>query len=394
MVVEQWRQEIANRYFPKGGQVFVDHTGPLLPARSFFENLGVYNGKLDRVVTADNTWVPSAELREDFYDASPQRMYDFLRGRLRDVYYLTDQALTTLRPGGFNLHGETHIDWVTSNVRTLLQSAGASRLALVRGISAARGHDLGNFASRPNHATLSPEVFTRCVPEITSNAQNWEIIERAILLHGADDFKHMLPGWERMSAEEKIAAMIEFGPEANALIIADKADIGRRRVNSQVFDVSEYDIDPHTEVNLLGYTESIRRTKKNNLRWEMEFAPGMTPEEREKYPHLSKERSNHDGIRARASAASHAIYRENQIPHFDAWKNLLWEVYLEGIERVIISSFALFPNLKAVIIRMSDGEAFTAIESEAKRGRVDEFMEAMRQEHVKKEVRLGLKIGK
>lgn len=337
------------------------------------------------VFNQDGGIKPQSDLKESIYFPSPEIADLVLKARFAPVYRLVDTSLAPVRDGGFNLHSKHHIDSVTSKTSALLQSANVESEALQRGIIAARGHDLGNLFSRSYHEILAAEISQRMIPGITEKA-DWDIIQRAMLLHNGS-VRTLIPLWDQMGVNERVSLMREFGPEVNALFIADKTDIGRQRVNNLPFDVLEYDIDPHSEVNLLGRTNQAARLE-DTFGWELDFAPGMKADEIEKYPHYSMQRTNHEGWRARASNMTHLLWRTENIPQFDIWRRQFWTLYLQNIERVVWSAFALYPKLKNFQITINDSEAFTKLDHTFGLGDIDPFFDMIKTKYLPKEMRL------
>lgn len=377
---------IINMYLPPQGGTFVGHQkdGDLKEARLYLGQQGVSFEELDTIFCHDGAWKPQPMLDEDIYSLPPRKMDRLLRARFAPIYGAVDRSLSQFRPGGFNLHGQLHIDNVTKTTIQLLQSQGAEGLVMLRTIASARSHDLANLISRSYHALLSPEIFQWLVPEITFNESYWRIIRQATMLHNTP-CPQLASNWDNLSVQERIDWIRKLGPETNALFIGDKTDIGRQRVSELPYDVSTLGIDPHTEANLLGRTNLVRYFKKDKrFVWELEFAPGITEKDREKFPHYCRKRSNHEGWRAMASPETQGIYRDNQIPHFDIWRSQFWNLYLPNVERVIYSAFALYPGMRYFHINFRDNEDFTQLRHSIKIGDIEEFIQIIKTKYLPK----------
>jgi len=148
----------------------------------------------------------------------------------------------------------------------------------------------------------------------------------------------------------------DFGPEALALIIADKTDISRKRVSEKPKDPDTVDNDPHLEVNLLGETKSLVLSEDMTVfTWNLKFTPGMSKEEQDSDPrYVEASAVQSDGLKARVSKDTHSLHTDHHIPHFDRWKSLFWTLYYERIILTVRAAFALYPDLKKFVIMVKD----------------------------------------
>lgn len=364
--------------------------GGFRPVRSRLAALGVSVPDLDRVFNHRGEIPGQNTSSIDIYGFPLQELPvvdGWLRGRLTPAYGLIDPSLSERRPGGTNLHGTPHADAVTEYTVNFLRYAGADALTQRRGLIAARIHDLGNFISRDYHAFISPEIASRLVPEVLDSPQDWGIIQDAVFFHDTDSIREAAPELLDLPATDMIKWMRELGPEANALFLADKTDVGRQRVNTIEFKPEE-GYDRHTELNLLSRTNAINLSDDGKkLVWDIDFNPIMFEEESRRLPHLSRSRSDHEGNRALVSDRMHKLHREYGTSHFDTWKRDFWELYLARTRLAACAAFALFPNMETFEIRMSDSEGREDSVHHIRKDDIDGFFEQKKLKHMPKEMR-------
>lgn len=351
----------------------VNHSGKLdtfVPAKQYFEDAQCPSEFIDEVLTPEGEWRDFCEDEYDFYSISPQQLNSELRRCFNRVYGLANGSLDHIFDFGFNRHDLEHIDHVADNTLLLLEAAGYGYEVQRRGVAAARGHDLGNPLTRKLHSLVSPRIFRKVIQQVESDPKQWRIIRRAMQLHNEPIASHLINSWSKeqgrkLSDTEIIEKMrTDFGPEALALIIADKTDIGRHRISEKPKDRDAVNGDPHLEVNLLGKTEKLQVSEdKKTFTWNLLFTPGMSKEEQENDSRFAKESTKHpEGFRARVSDETHALHREHRIPHMDRWKSLFWSLYFERIVLTIRSAFALYPDLEKFKINIEDAEGLESLE--------------------------------
>lgn len=146
--------------------------------------------------------------------------------RDEEVSVLIDYANQYLRALGYTEHSTRHATLVAETARNiLLESGHPERLGELAAI-AGYLHDIGNAIHRQNHAQSGSLIALRTLSRLGMPLTECAIVANAIGNHEE----------ERGYATTAVSA---------ALIIADKSDVHRSRVQAESFD----DFDIHDRVN-------------------------------------------------------------------------------------------------------------------------------------------------
>lgn len=357
----------AQALLPDGQPVLVNHNPgkqESVAALEFFTSAGCPAQFIDYILHVEpgenqgnlKDFFPS---KQNIYKQDPNRLNKTLRRRLVKVYSLANGSLDHIYDHGFNRHDSRHIDIVTKRVLELLGSANASKDTLRRAVIAAMGHDLGNILSRKLHSLVSPILLKNVLQQIQSDPKQWRTIRRAIQLHNEPVASWLIASWGEITEQERIANMrTTFGPEALALILADKTDVGRHRISLKATNREAVDADQHLEVNLLGETAALRLSEDgSNLDWLVSFTPGMSHDEVDELPSFVRQSKRRQSPTATVSERTHKLHSEHQIPHFFTWYSLFWQLYYERIVLAVRSAFALYSNLQTFTIRATDADS-------------------------------------
>lgn len=369
---------VARRCIPETGPAQVNHSAKpndFSPAREYFRDAGAKPEFVDHVLTKTGEWRDFHADKVDLYSLSPRVLKRILRECFSPAYALANGSLDHIFADGFNRHDLEHVDKVVETAEWLLKKAGQPVEVIRRGIMAAYGHDLGNFLSRKVHSLISPKIFRKVLEQVQNDPAQWRIVRRAMQLHNEPVASDLLGSVERekgrsMTVREIIQYMGDhWGPEALALIIADKIDIGRHRVSEKPQDSSAVN-DPHLEVNLLGESRGLEMSKNGKLcTWNLEFTPGLSEEEEKSIAERFGKKREDGEVAANkvvVSELTHMLHREFGIPHGDTWVHHFWSLYADRVKLAILSTFALFPDLETFTIKISDkneaGETFKTTE--------------------------------
>lgn len=143
-----------------------------------------------------------------------------------EVIPLIDHANKYLRALGYTEHGPRHATLVAETARDILNRLDhPTRQGEVAAI-AGYLHDIGNVIHREHHAQSGSIIALRVLSRLGMQPDEWAIIMNAIGNHEE----------ERGYATTPVSA---------ALIVADKADVHRSRVQAEGFE----DFDIHDRVN-------------------------------------------------------------------------------------------------------------------------------------------------
>jgi metal-dependent HD superfamily phosphatase/phosphodiesterase len=172
-----------------------------------------------------------------------------------EVKTLIDYANQYLRALGFTEHGARHAALVGSTAREILQQFDypdrLCELAAVAGFL----HDIGNAIHREHHAQSGSLIALRILSRLGAPLEECAIVANAIGNHEE----------ERGYATTPVAA---------ALIIADKSDVHRSRVQAVGFE----DFDIHDRVNYATTSRSVVvDAAGKSIRLELTIDAGFAP---------------------------------------------------------------------------------------------------------------------
>lgn len=331
------RQQTAEAIFPQHGSVTVFDRNQRTEGEHVRDYLSVVRRAPQRLVdmmfSPTSEWILTDTSNVDIFKLRPGELDAYLDGYTQHIGRLVQIALDGQKTYGFNLHDDTHFNFVSTEGQKLLRiSPHRGNDVLRRFVIAARGHDLGNVVSRSMHSTVSPLVFKKIFPIVESYPEEWAMIKQAMELHDEKVLSALINTWGPLNAEQLIARFHDFGPEFLALLIADKVHIGPDRVpwpNIEEHLVDEAVNDPHVEVNEYGRTVGITLTPdRKTCTWSLEFKP----------PRQGR-------LGGRVSQRMKELYKNGE-PYMNAWENLLYDIYHSRITLTILAAFALYPQLQ------------------------------------------------
>ncbi len=340
---------------------------------------------ISSLFTAEGKWHYPSFPELDLLNLAPADITQFCDQWLSPLYEAASHSLDGMGDLGFNRHDRQHISYVDRVSQSLLAqatpswnqdlSAPPNSLPAIdvntqrRTTIAAWGHDLGNIFSRPRHPFISPSILLDLFPRLKHDPVQWRRIRRAIELHHETVALALLRQcWPSISLEDNsqdqvtiervlITLRTFFGPEALALIIADKTDVGRHRISRKIQEARVIE-DHHLEVNLLGYTQDlVLAPDATQLTWQLIFDMRLGELDQGLW-HLGEKRRHNPGRKVVVSKLTKDHFENSQLSltYFDVWKSLFWNLYLERNTLAIWCLFALFPRLREVKMEFIDSE--------------------------------------
>ncbi len=305
--------------------------------REYLKRRGASVALLDLVFTPEGRWAlqgdPYLDIYSDKRTKTPDGLNAYLAGYTKSIGTLVQMALDTQKSYGFNLHDESHIDFVTNKGLELLdRSPHRDNQTKWRLVAAARGHDLGNIIDRNIHSTISPLIFRRMFPDITSKPEYWEIIKRAMELHDEKVLATEIDSWGALNATQIIQRLRILGPELLALVMADKVHIGPERIPRNIPEENMLEAvnDPHVEANMFADTVHA----------------GLSPDDRETFRlqfNFNPKRALMKGV---VSERLRTLFKKEKEPYFRGWENIYWDIYYARTIFTMLCAFALCPQLK------------------------------------------------
>ncbi len=157
-----------------------------------------------------------------------------------EVIAFVHQANESLRALGYTEHGQRHAALVGHIAANVLERLGFERRTCELANIAGYLHDIGNIIHRENHAQSGSLMAWSILRRMGAPPEEGALIMNAIGNHEE----------ERGTATTPVAA---------ALIIADKADVHRSRVQNP--NMADFDI--HDRVNYASTRSFVRASKEN-----------------------------------------------------------------------------------------------------------------------------------
>lgn len=173
------------------------------------------------------------------------------------VRKLIDGANNLLKAMGYTEHGHRHVEVVTGITRYILERTGATAREIELGAIAAHMHDIGNVINRIDHPISGANIAFTILNEMGMDALEIAPVLGAIGNH-----------------EETVGTPISA--MGAALIIADKSDVHRSRVQNTLMET----FDIHDRVNYAVVKsrvemETDKRTIELRLEIDTQFATVM-----------------------------------------------------------------------------------------------------------------------
>ena len=315
---------------------------------------------VDNVFNEEGEWILKGEDKyPDFYELPPFQVRNVLREELASVYRLVNYRLREDKyPDGYNGHDQSHIRVVSERTESLLRLAGQKEGVIALGIAAAEGHDLGNVKVRKGHSLESPAILVNVVPSVLNSPGKWGSVETAIKLHDEKAIGKEIHEWESETIYDDVQKLRELGPLVNALIIADKTDMGRHRTNLWATSLQVLERDTHAFVNFFGESKGLDLTtdEKGNKRltWRIGYSPDVLEEEYKRFGALARKRKFGEGVAALVPQWLQDLNKQGRSNHFDGWWQEFMHIYNDRIELTALNAFALFPTLKYFRVEAKD----------------------------------------
>ncbi len=352
-------REQAHRLFTKN-KVLVSHgNSPPQIAPDYLLNLGVKADQVYALFSRDGGWKYEADT-DTAQRLSTGKLIDDLLAKSTMVYALVQESLNGINWYGFNDHGLLHISRVVERVRQLTDA-----LNLPDGIGrnagiAAVGHDLGNLVRRDTHSLISPLMLPLIFPGLPLEATEFNAIRRGIEFHDSLIYLKILKCLGSSDGQKLIDQVAKlFGKEALLLILADKADIGKHRVNPKALNPLAIDAHPHSEYNLLFETTKLGYDSTGStFEWDIDFNPEVNDTDKFKNISVSNPTSS-TGCVFYSSKRTQVITDGFPVPDFRKSVNLFVNKYSDKVKMVLLAALALNSNTNSARISLiSKGHSF------------------------------------
>jgi hypothetical protein len=324
-----------------------------------------------RPVTADITLLPKKEKeRTNLREVNLIELIVHVAESFTPYYEAVNQSLKINRKYGFAGHDIFHI--VPTAVETLYhieraKESGNKKItedsALIA-VIAALNHDLGNLLGRKEHNKPAPFLAKRISPWFYQNYPELiPEVNQGIRLHGHHRLLREIQKGRWGKTADKVIENLpkKLPPTTLALILADKLQRNRFRVEGDSLTTQAFDADPHTFLNFFFQTqpkgtgasiiekdyplETKASEKDWQFTWNIAFTPFLTPEEKISYPELVEHSSQNNGL-AYIPQQIKERHRIEKKPYFELFQDKLWNISYDKLLCTAMVAFALYPPLK------------------------------------------------
>lgn len=307
--------------------------------------------------------------------------------RTAPIYDLVDYRLRGDKPPqGYSHHNlDQHVVPVAKYVKDIMDMGRYPHRIRMLGLMAAYGHDVGNINRRSGHSHDSPDVYAAAVPSVQRYDKDWDIVRRAMELHDEKAIMKEIHSWGPLNSEDRILRILEMGESEGlselpavlaSLILADKADIDRARINPWAINHEAVADDEHVWVNLCADNEGFRLSPNGKeLVLRINFNQYVKPEEYNKFAPVMRKRSHHDGFRIHVPEKIHDAYQVSKDEYFLQWTRSLERIYNDRITLMMYMAFVALP-VDRFSLEMIDPEDGSILVRPFDPGKMDKQMAA------------------
>lgn len=313
----------------------------------------------------------------EFIGSSPDAAKGLLTQRLHHLINGLHVLNNDDKNGVFNRHDSIHLEALQSDSQGLLTVANPRTSDTDRNIATAIVylHDLGNNLSRHNHHELSVELFPKIFNNFSYDDPVVNSILMGIYLH--DEAGYYVEDFSRLSSDLHREPIW-------SVIIADKADISRRRLSRALLE--ELAVSPTTIVDINPHTVLVLFAKERQLAYDpytgtmtlrIEFSNKADEDSNPVVKQILEKFKWRDDIEdIRAPKQWYDRFVGENSPYVHAYISLLETVYCERLALMNSCLFALLPNLRLVQLYVEDKNSW--IDSVAtERYRRDSWQQAL-----------------
>lgn len=286
--------------------------------------------------------------------------------RLKPVYDLVDYRLRADKPPhGYSHHNlENHVVPMVAQAMELTELGNYSKEAKMLTLISGYGHDLGNVNRRSGHSFDSPALLAHVVPSVTRSEQDWQTVREVMRLHDEKAIVPEIQSWGPLNTRERIAKFREMGEASGqpdlpkvlaAIVIADKADIDRGRINPWAINHEAVANDEHVWVNLCAQNRGFQLSADGKeLVLQINFNQFVTDKEQETFSPVLRYSKRYDRQRIHVPEQVHRAFRGAGDMYFDKWVESLNAIYQDRIKIMALMSFVAIPGLESFRIELDD----------------------------------------
>jgi metal-dependent HD superfamily phosphatase/phosphodiesterase len=311
----------------------------------FLDNLGVPRQHFSSLLSADSRLLPKLDYPV-LLELSPDEIYTYFLDHFSSLFYLQEVALDSKLKTGFNLHGIEHLRTIVKNSVALLRELKIAPLeyrhAENETMIGAFFHDVGNIISRKYHGFYGIYLLTQLFKNYDVDQQTLESflnVLEIVLFH-------------EVEYGSRLPTLTLLRPSTLSVIIADKTDVGFKRVSSKS-NVPEAIQDAHVLVNLLVARSTIQRIKgaTGRFQWSIDFKSKFDSSHTELFSKLLKATG-----RVKVPKEWQVLYESGNIEYLFVFNATFLKVYLSRLYFAMRAVFALYNSVDQFEFIVDDAE--------------------------------------
>lgn len=315
---------IPHQLYRNEGDVYVKHNGiPEEPLHNYLENateLPFYfeNGRL------------TFRSKTDIYSLPSDQIIPQISRETGKFMNLVQQSVLKGHYGLFNEHRLPHVTKIARNSSSLLSQLGASQRTIDNAKIVGMLHDNGNVAMREDHHSIGGLIAVDMFPSLASDPERAMEIVGSINHHNESFYRNIKNYAGRPFEERQRILNNMFTDTSAAVLVADKADIGRLRISKHARNPETIANHIHSETNLHAESQGLAYLPgQNTLVWNLQYNPYISPQEARQFSNLITGQ-NEEG---KYIAYSSSVTRSENGPQADYYKVLIENLKLYGPNR-------------------------------------------------------------
>jgi metal-dependent HD superfamily phosphatase/phosphodiesterase len=311
----------------------------------FLNAQGVPRQHFAALLSADSRLLPKLDYPA-LLELAPDELYTYFLDHFSSMFYLQEVALDSKLKTGFNLHGIEHLRTIVKNSTELLRELKSAPLeqrhAENETIIGAFFHDIGNIISRQYHGFYGIYLLTQLF-------KNYDVDEQTL-----ESFLNVLEIvlFHEVEYGSRLPTLTLLRPSTLSVIIADKTDVGFKRVSSKS-NVPEAIRDAHVLVNLLVARSTTRRIKgtTGRFQWTIDFKSKFDSSHIELFSELLKATG-----RVKVPKEWQVLYESGNIEYLFVFNATFLRVYLSRLYFAMRAVFALYNSVDQFEFVVDDAE--------------------------------------
>jgi hypothetical protein len=273
---------IPHPLYKNSGELYVKHNGiPEEPVHNYLDNateLPFYFDENGQLTFKSNT---------DIYSLPSKQIIPQISRETGKFMNLVQKSVLKGHYGLFNEHRLPHVTKIARDSASLLSELGAPQRTIDNAQIVGMLHDNGNLPMREEHHTLGGLMAVQMFPSLASDPERALDIVGSINHHNESFYRKVKNYAGRPFAERQRILQNMFTDTSAAILVADKADIGRSRISKHARNPETIDKHIHSETNLHAESQGLAYLPQNKtLVWNLQFNPYIAPQEARQFGDL------------------------------------------------------------------------------------------------------------